>query len=225
MAIDMWSLGCILAELYTGMPIFPGENEASQLACIMEVLGVPDKHIVDRSSRKKLFFDSTGNPRPTVDSKGRRRRPGAKTLQAVLKCDDELFVDFIAKCLTWDPDRRLKVCSLTDLLCSVADTSAIQPGPALRHPFCTKGRSLASAPIPPRQSTTSTRSLLRSSNISTPRRLEKKPSDATSVFSTPASRHDPAIPSTAPVQRIRTVSAAVPGSVGPAYTSYRSYAK
>lgn len=75
----------------------------------MEVLGVPDKHIVDRSSRKKLFFDSTGNPRPTVDSKGRRRRPGAKTLQAVLKCDDELFVDFIAKCLTWDPDRRLKV--------------------------------------------------------------------------------------------------------------------
>lgn len=27
-----------------------------QLACIMEVLGVPDKHIVDRSSRKKLFF-------------------------------------------------------------------------------------------------------------------------------------------------------------------------
>lgn len=29
MAIDMWSLGCIMAELYTGYPIFPGENEAS----------------------------------------------------------------------------------------------------------------------------------------------------------------------------------------------------
>lgn len=29
MAIDMWSLGCILAELYTGYPIFPGENESS----------------------------------------------------------------------------------------------------------------------------------------------------------------------------------------------------
>jgi dual specificity tyrosine-phosphorylation-regulated kinase 2/3/4 len=26
-AIDMWSLGCILIELYTGMPIFPGESE------------------------------------------------------------------------------------------------------------------------------------------------------------------------------------------------------
>lgn len=37
MAIDMWSLGCILAELYTGYPLFPGENEVEQLACIMEV--------------------------------------------------------------------------------------------------------------------------------------------------------------------------------------------
>ena len=37
MSIDMWSLGCILAELYTGYPLFPGENEVEQLACIMEV--------------------------------------------------------------------------------------------------------------------------------------------------------------------------------------------
>ncbi|KAL8194536.1 UNVERIFIED_CONTAM: Dual specificity tyrosine-phosphorylation-regulated kinase [Gekko kuhli] len=35
-AIDMWSLGCIMAELYTGYPLFPGENEVEQLACIME---------------------------------------------------------------------------------------------------------------------------------------------------------------------------------------------
>ena len=52
----MWSLGCILAELYTGFPIFPGENEQEQLSCIMEVLGLPDKYLVDKSSRKNLFF-------------------------------------------------------------------------------------------------------------------------------------------------------------------------
>ena len=56
MAIDMWSVGCILAELYTGVPIFPGENEHEQLACIMEVIGLPDASIVNRSSRRKLFF-------------------------------------------------------------------------------------------------------------------------------------------------------------------------
>ena len=33
----MWSLACIIAELFTGYPLFPGENEVEQLACIMEV--------------------------------------------------------------------------------------------------------------------------------------------------------------------------------------------
>ncbi|KAI0043563.1 hypothetical protein FA95DRAFT_1609296 [Auriscalpium vulgare] len=129
MAIDMWSLGCILAELKTGFPIFPGENEQEQLSCIMEVLGVPDKDFVNRSSRKRLFFDSTGSPRPVVNSKGRRRRPGTKTLAQVLRTDDDLFVDFISKCLMWDPERRIK------------------PQAALRHAFLTQGkRSKPSTP-------------------------------------------------------------------------------
>ena len=106
--IDMWSLGCIMAELLTGYPIFPGENESEQLACIMEVFGPPEKHLIEKSTRKKVFFDSVGKPRITVSSKGKRRRPSSKTLQQALKCDDEAFVDFIARCLRWDPDRRLK---------------------------------------------------------------------------------------------------------------------
>ena len=53
-------------------------------------------------------LDSHGQPRPVTNSKGKRRRPGSKTLTAVLKCDDPLFVDFITKCLIWDPERRLK---------------------------------------------------------------------------------------------------------------------
>ncbi|KAI0060873.1 kinase-like protein [Artomyces pyxidatus] len=122
MAIDMWSLGCILAELKTGFPIFPGENEQEQLACIMEVLGLPDKEFVNKSSRKRLFFDTSGAPRPVVNSKGRRRRPGTKTLAQVLRCDDELFIDFISKCLMWDPERRIK------------------PQNALRHPFLTASK-------------------------------------------------------------------------------------
>lgn len=108
MPIDMWSLGCILAELLTGYPIFPGENEQEQLACIMEVFGPPEKHLIEKSTRKKLFFDSLGKPRITVSTKGKRRRPSSKSLQQVLKCEDEAFLDFISRCLRWDPDRRLK---------------------------------------------------------------------------------------------------------------------
>ena len=107
MPIDMWSLGCILAELYTGYPIFPGENEQEQLACIMEVFGPPEKHLIEKSTRKKLFFDSMGKPRLTVSSKGRRRRPSSKDLRQVLKCDDDAFLDFITRCLRWDPARRM----------------------------------------------------------------------------------------------------------------------
>lgn len=56
MAIDMWSVGCILAELHTGYPLFPGENEQEQLACIMEVQDVPSSYIIEKSTRRKLFF-------------------------------------------------------------------------------------------------------------------------------------------------------------------------
>ncbi|XP_050728116.1 dual specificity tyrosine-phosphorylation-regulated kinase mbk-2-like isoform X2 [Eriocheir sinensis] len=105
--IDMWSLGCILAELYTGYPLFPGENEVEQLACIMEVLALPPHHLLIAASRRRLFFDSKGNPRCVTNSKGKKRRPGSRDLASVLKCSDSQFVHFISRCLEWDPSSRM----------------------------------------------------------------------------------------------------------------------
>ncbi|XP_063866822.1 dual specificity tyrosine-phosphorylation-regulated kinase 4-like isoform X2 [Scylla paramamosain] len=105
--IDMWSLGCILAELYTGYPLFPGENEVEQLACIMEVLALPPHHLLIAASRRRLFFDSKGNPRCVTNSKGKKRRPGSRDLASVLKCSDSQFVHFISRCLEWDPSARM----------------------------------------------------------------------------------------------------------------------
>lgn len=106
-AIDIWSLGCILAELYTGLPLFPGEHEADQLACIMEVLGMPPPCVLELATRRRLFFDSKNVPRLTQNSKGKKRRPNSKTLAAVLGCNDEEFVDFLSLCLVWNPDTRV----------------------------------------------------------------------------------------------------------------------
>ena len=39
--VDMWSAGCILAELLRGRPLMPGKTEASQIALIFDVLGSP----------------------------------------------------------------------------------------------------------------------------------------------------------------------------------------
>ncbi|ODQ49759.1 kinase-like protein [Saitoella complicata NRRL Y-17804] len=109
MPIDMWSLGCILAELYTGFPIFPGEDEKEQLACIMEIFGPPERHLIEKSDRRRIFFESNLKPKLHKSSKGKIRRPSTKSLAQALKftAADDSFLDFITKCLKWSPDARM----------------------------------------------------------------------------------------------------------------------
>ncbi|ETP40453.1 CMGC/DYRK/DYRK2 protein kinase [Phytophthora nicotianae P10297] len=116
-AIDMWSFACILVELHTGHPIFAGENEREQFACIMEVLGVPPVEMVQNSKRRLNFFDEVSNPadidavdyvpKSFVNSRGRRRSPGTLSLISAVKSNDPEFLAFLAKCFAWDPSHRL----------------------------------------------------------------------------------------------------------------------
>jgi dual specificity tyrosine-phosphorylation-regulated kinase 2/3/4 len=106
-AIDLWSFGCIVCEMALGYPIFPGENEQDQLLCIMEVLGVPPPKLVERSPRKKQFFETTGQPKIVPNSRNKIRKPGTKDLKEVLKTDDDSFIDFLLLFLRWDPADRV----------------------------------------------------------------------------------------------------------------------
>ncbi|KAI7882282.1 kinase-like protein [Lichtheimia hyalospora FSU 10163] len=107
-AIDMWSLGCILAELHTGNPLFSGNTEQEQIAYIMEIQGIPDKHLIEGASRRQHFFDIQGHPKIPASNNGKRyQRPGSKTLAQVLGSTDKQFNDFIALCIQWDPTKRL----------------------------------------------------------------------------------------------------------------------
>ena len=58
--IDMWSFGCLVAEIHTGQPIFPGDNETEQFNLIMEVIGAPPPEFAMSCPRRKHFFEDTG---------------------------------------------------------------------------------------------------------------------------------------------------------------------
>ena len=65
-AIDMWSLGCIVVELFLGLPLFPGSSEYNQVSRITEMLGMPPMWMLEMGKQSGEFFEKT------ADEYGRR---------------------------------------------------------------------------------------------------------------------------------------------------------
>lgn len=58
-AIDIWSVGCIFAEILLGKPLFPGRNVVQQLELITDLLGKPDPEV--RSSTPRVVMILPGS--------------------------------------------------------------------------------------------------------------------------------------------------------------------
>ncbi|KAK7204705.1 kinase-like domain-containing protein [Myxozyma melibiosi] len=56
-SIDMWSLGCIVAELFLGLPLFPGSSEYNQLSRIIEMFGMPPTWMIEMGKQSPEFFE------------------------------------------------------------------------------------------------------------------------------------------------------------------------
>ncbi|KAK3592907.1 hypothetical protein CHS0354_011699 [Potamilus streckersoni] len=98
--IDMWSIGCILAELYMGKPLFHGKRKEEILQQMTQLLGPLPSYIFQRGKFFPKFKQYTGlsNQCQVED-----------ILRNYLHCRDFGFVSFLAGLLHYDPDVRLTV--------------------------------------------------------------------------------------------------------------------
>lgn len=116
--IDLWSVAAILPELRSSYPAFPGESGADQLACIAEVLGLPPASMYERCTRKERYFSADGVLQMLPSPRGTPRRASSRSFEMITSARprDADFVDFIDKCLRWEPEGRM---SLEDCLLHV----------------------------------------------------------------------------------------------------------
>lgn len=65
-AIDMWSVGCIFAEMLARRQLFPGRNYLNQLQLILSVVGTPDEEYIKNvgSERVRVYLQSLPSRKP-----------------------------------------------------------------------------------------------------------------------------------------------------------------
>lgn len=107
-AIDMWSLGCILYELDTGSPLFALDDERDIFMSQMELFGLPSESVLNKSHKefKKRYFYSNIF-KFSCDTKGVKHPPGSMSISNKCKSKYPLFLDFISKTLSMDPNKRI----------------------------------------------------------------------------------------------------------------------
>lgn len=97
-AIDIWSVGCILGEMLSNQPLFPGKDYCDQLSLILNVVGTPSEEDLSRIESKRARQYVRSLP-------FRRMRP----LKELYPYANPLALDLMGKMLTFDPEKRITV--------------------------------------------------------------------------------------------------------------------
>lgn len=143
-AIDVWSVGCTLFELYTGKILFTGRTNNQMLRSIMECRGKFPHKFLRRGTLTHMHFDDLLNfqsleedrvsgravtrvldfKKPTRDLKQRLTGKGTKGMSGgeTEQKEVNLFMDLLDKCLNVNPEKR----------CTPSD--------ALKHPFILRAK-------------------------------------------------------------------------------------
>ncbi|XP_059185244.1 homeodomain-interacting protein kinase 1 isoform X4 [Centropristis striata] len=148
-AIDMWSLGCVIAELFLGWPLYPGASEYDQIRYISQTQGLPAEYLLSAGTKTGRFFnrgpDSSYPLWRLKTPSEHEMEMGIKSKEArkyIFNCLDDMMqvnlsshlegTDMLAE----KADRREFIDLLKRMLRLDAD-KRITPTKTLGHPFVT----------------------------------------------------------------------------------------
>eukprot|EP00752_Nemacystus_decipiens_P009610 g8587.t1 len=123
-AIDVWSAGCIMAEMLQRKPLFMGSNTAQMLRLVVQFTGKPseaDLTFVTNKKARNYVLDMQEGPRTALPERFPDASPDA--------------LDLLSKMLTFDPARRISVRDAMrhPWLSRFYQSSALNPGGVLRE--------------------------------------------------------------------------------------------
>ncbi|KAF2315275.1 hypothetical protein GH714_038668 [Hevea brasiliensis] len=135
-AIDIWSVGCILGEIMTRQPLFPGKDYVHQLRLITELIGSPDDSSLGflRSDNARRYVRQLPQyPRQNFAARFPNMSPGA--------------VDLLEQMLVFDPNRRITDFSSFFFFFLPSWWSEVDG--ALRHPYLAPLHDINEEPVCP----------------------------------------------------------------------------
>ncbi|XP_039519195.1 homeodomain-interacting protein kinase 1 isoform X4 [Pimephales promelas] len=154
-AIDMWSLGCVIAELFLGWPLYPGASEYDQIRYISQTQGLPPEYLLSAGTKTSRFFnrgpDSSYPLWRLKTPSEHESEMGIKSKEArkyIFNCLDDMMqvnlpthlegTDLLAE----KADRRELIDLLKRMLRLDAD-KRITPTKTLAHPFVSMSHLLS----------------------------------------------------------------------------------
>ncbi|KAK2918223.1 homeodomain-interacting protein kinase 3-like isoform X2 [Channa argus] len=148
-AIDMWSLGCVIAELFLGWPLYPGALEYDQIRYISQTQGLPSEHLLNKGTKTSRFFSKESNS-PYASwrlktTEEHEKETGLKSKEArkyIFSCLDDIAHVNLVLCpdnsdMQAEKADRKEFVSLLKSMLLIDAEDRIVPSRVLNHPFLT----------------------------------------------------------------------------------------